>query len=157
LSTPAAARLVALLVESIAAAQAGDLAAFDLASERLMAIDKDGAARVALAQAGVLTALVEAHHPDGLTGDDARDVLERTARSVAPWLPDLDVNLLLVVLAGALGVLDPDADPYPGTPAALARHATVLIATLLGADDPVPALVTTAIAEIERAQTIELP
>ena len=84
-------------------------------------------------------------------------MLEHAARAVTRWLPDLDVNLLLVVLAGALGVLDPDADPYPAAPAALARHATVLIATLLSADDAVPALVAAAIGEIERAQTIELP
>ena len=82
---------------------------------------------------------------------------ENAARTLSPWLPDLDVNLLLVVLAGALGVLDPDADPYPGAPTAVARHATVLIASLLSPDDQLQKMVGAAIGEIERAQTIEIP
>jgi hypothetical protein len=156
-SNPAAARLAALLLDAITAAQVSDPARFDTALDRLLAIDKDGAGRVGSAQAGVLTALVEAHHADGLTGDDAREILEHTARTVLPWYPELDVNLLLVVLAGALGVLDPDADPYPASPADLARHATLLIAALLSPDDELQVLVSAAIGEIERAQTIEMP
>jgi hypothetical protein len=145
------------LLAALAAARSGDLEAFDEAHVRLIALDKGGAGRVGLAQAAVLNTVLELRHPDGLDGDDARAVLEHTARTVLPWWPELDVNILLLVLAGSLGVLDPDAEPYPAGALELSRHASVLIADLLGTDGDAGAPVAAAIAEIQRAQTIELP
>jgi hypothetical protein len=156
-TNPAALALARTLTEAVAAAQAGDSERFDDAAEKLIAQDKSGAGRVGLAQAAVISAVLETRHPDGLTGEDARDVLEHTARATIGWLPTLDVNVLLAVLAGALGVLDPDAEPYPASPLDLSRHASVLIAALLGPTDSVSPYVAAAIAEIHRAQTIEMP
>jgi hypothetical protein len=156
-STPAAARLSALVLETVNAAQSADREGFESATERLIALDRGGAGRVSAAQAGVLNQLVEQRHPDGLDGEDARAVLEHAARATLPWLPSLDVNILLTVLAGALGVLDPDAEPYPASPLELARHASILIADLLGPSADAQPLVDAAIAEIHRAQTIEMP
>jgi hypothetical protein len=157
MTNPAAAALTQRLIAPVLAAQSGDPVGFDEASVALIALDKNGAGRVGLAQAAVLNAVLERRHPDGLTGDDAREVLEHAARSTLPWLPALDVNILLTVLAGTLGVLDPDAEPYPATPDELARHASLLIADLLGPGGDVAPLVAAAIAEVQRAQTIELP
>jgi hypothetical protein len=155
-TNPAATRLSGLLIESIQAARSADVDAFESATERLIALDRGGAGRVGAAQSGVLNQVIEQRHPDGLDGEDARAVLEHAARTAVPWWPSLDVNILLTVLAGALGVLDPDAEPYPASPLALAQHASILIADLLGAVDATP-LVTAAIVEIHRAQTIEMP
>ena len=157
MSGSTAARLGDRLLSTLAAARVADAAAFGAASTDLIALDRDGAGRVGLTQAAVLAALLEHRHPDGLTGDDARLVLERATRAGIVWWPALDANILLSVLAGALGVLDPDAEPYPATTLQLAQHAAILIADLLGpAEDPAP-LVRSALAEIQRAQTIELP
>jgi hypothetical protein len=93
--------------------------------------------------------LLELTHPDGLDGDDIRTVLEQSVRSAAAWQPEVDPHVVLVLLAGALGVHD-DEEPAV-QPEALARHSTLLIAHLLGAR-ALPELMTMALGEIERAQ-----
>ena len=61
--------------------------------------------------------------------------------------------MVLVLLAGALGVYDPDGDESPPDPAALARHAPLLVADLLAATGrPLDGYLAAAFAEIERTE-----
>jgi hypothetical protein len=94
--------------------------------------------------------LLEDAHPDGLDGDDVRAVLQRCVRSATEWQPDVDPHVVLILLAGALGVLDDDGEPPP-RPEVLARHAVLLLAALLQ-ERPAAGHLTAALAEIERAQ-----
>jgi hypothetical protein len=61
----------------------------------------------------------------------------------------VDPHVVLILLAGALGVHD-DEEP-PVQPAALARHSALLIAHLLGTR-PLKEVLTMALGEIERVQ-----
>ena len=105
----------------------------------------------------MVRSLLERLHPDGLTGEDAGDVLGRCARS-GLWLPDLDVQVLLVLVTGALGLLDVDDQPVALSPAAVVRHLPLLVASLLRDTGTTlaPALAD-AMAELRRAETVELP
>jgi hypothetical protein len=130
-----------------------DVEAFEDSAAILAATDQAG-----LVQGTVVRMLLEELHPDGLDGDDVQAVLERCTRTSLEWLPDVDPHALLVLLASALGVYDPDADESPPRPAALARHAPLLVADLLaarraGADR----YLTAAFADIARAETMEAP
>jgi hypothetical protein len=58
--------------------------------------------------------------------------------------------VVLILLAGALGVLEDDGDPPP-KPDVLARHAALLLAHLLE-QRPVTRYLTAALDEIKRAQ-----
>lgn len=147
---PAAARAVAVATShAVAAAQQRDADAFAGAVDELAALD---AGQVSVVLGGTVRLLLEDLHPDGLDGDDVRGVLERCVASAAPWQPAVDPHVVLVVLAGALGVQDPDEQsPSPG-PASLARHATLLIAGLLAERRrPLTGYLTGALSEIERA------
>ena len=94
--------------------------------------------------------LLEDTHPDGLDGDDVRSVLEQCVRSAAEWQPDVDPHVVLFLLAGALGVLEEDGEPPP-KPDTLARHAVLLLASLLQ-QRPLTDFLTAALTEIKRAQ-----
>ncbi|SCL21253.1 hypothetical protein GA0070616_2249 [Micromonospora nigra] len=146
---PAPAREIAVAaVEAVTAAQTENPEAYAPAVARLAAADRSG-----LVLGGVVRRLLETGHPDGLDGDDVRQVLERCVRSAARWQPDVDPHVVLVLLAGALGVYDPDADDSPPDPAAIARHGPLLVADLLAqtraALDP---FLAAAFAEIERGE-----
>jgi hypothetical protein len=78
-----------------------------------------------------------------------RTVLQSCVRAAAEWQPDVDPHVLLILLAGALGVHD-DGEPPP-KPEVLARHATLLIADQLG-DRSIRDCLDRALDEIERAQ-----
>ncbi|WP_030436350.1 hypothetical protein [Actinoplanes subtropicus] len=122
--------------ESLAAA-AGDLAALD-------------PGQTGLVLGTLVRVLLEDTHPDGLDGEAVRAVLERSVRS-AGWQAEVDPHVLLVLLAGALGVIDEDDETPPPKPDVLARHAALLTAELLGPRPPRPFLDAT-FTEIERAQ-----
>jgi hypothetical protein len=99
---------------------------------------------------------VEERHPDGLDAEDARAVLEECVRRSLAWLPDVEVPALVAVLTGALGLQDPAEDPVVPTPV-IAAHALLLLDAL---PVPRPALsryLDAAVAELARAQTVELP
>ena len=152
-SMPAAARgISAAVVDGVAAARAADADAYEEAGGRLAAADPQ---RVALVLGGVVRSLLEDLHPDGMDGEDVRAVLERCTRSAAAWASAGDPQVLLVLLAGALGVSDPDEQP-PASPDALARNALLLTADLLGSRPLEPYLVA-AFAELARAETVEMP
>ncbi|MGC4804197.1 hypothetical protein [Micromonospora sp. DT233] len=146
---PAPAREIAVAAtDAVAAAQARDPQAYDDAADRLTGADRSG-----LVLGTVVRLLLEQTHPDGLDGDDVRQVLENCVRGAAGWRTDVDPHVVLVLLAGALGVYDPDDDPTPPDPAALARHAPLLLADLLAATDrPLADWLTAAFAEIRRTE-----
>jgi hypothetical protein len=108
-------------------------------------------------------------HSDGLGGEDIADVLARCVQE-AMWRPDIEARTLLVVLLGALGVAEQvlgehsqdtlEQNPIVDRPteAVLRRHALLLVASLCSATGEQPIRpVRSAIAEIHRAQTQEMP
>ena len=126
---------VRVLTQAVDTAVSGeDAAAYDTVTAQLAAL-------LAAAPAGgrvlgdVLRSLLEDTHPDGLSSDDVTLLIGRCYRAAAAWLPPerVDVIMLLTVLAGALGVHEPedavpvDAPVWPD----YAWHAPLLMADLL--------------------------
>lgn len=145
---PAPARPIAAAADAaVAAATARDREALTEAVSVLAAQDPP---QTGLILGTAVRLLLEDTHPDGLDGDDVRAVLEQCVRSAAEWQPDVDPHVVLLLLAGALGVLEDDGEPPP-KPDALARHAALLLASLLR-QRPMAGYLTAALAEIERAQ-----
>ena len=146
---PAPAREIAVAAtEAVDAAQAHDDAAYDRAVLRLAGTDRAG-----LVLGGVVRLLLEQAHPDGLDGDDIRQVLEHCVRAAATWRSDVDPHVVLVLLAGALGVHDPGQDDTPPDPVAVARHAPLLVADLLAAAGvPLAGCLEAAFAEVARTE-----
>lgn len=150
-----AAEIVGRAGRAVAAAQTGDLGEFSDASAELAALDAE---RVGIVQAAVVRALLEELHPSGLSGDHIRDALQRCLRAGAGWYPELDVDLLIAIYTGALGISDPDAAAPAGTAGMMSTHASIVIADLLtAAGTGSSRYLDAAIAEIERGETIELP
>jgi len=149
LSAPARAVAIAAS-EAVAAAGEHDHDAFEAAVARLT---KLGPQQAGLVLGAVVRLLLEDLHPDGLAADDVRGVLDHCVSSARRWQPDVDPHVLLVLLASALGVHDPDADPAPPAEAALARHAALLVADLLNERRrPLSGYLTAAFLDIERAE-----
>lgn len=145
---PVAARPIAAAADAaVAAAQRQDPAALAEAVGDLAALDQ---AQTGLILGTTVRLLLEDNHADGLTGEDVRTVLEHCVRAAAGWQPDVDPHVVLLLLAGALGVHD-DSDEAPPKPEALARHAALLLADQLG-PEPIAGHLTRALAEIERTQ-----
>jgi hypothetical protein len=148
---PAPARpIAAAATEAVAAAHARDAEALDEAVAALAALDP---AQSGLILGTAVRLLLEQGHPDGIDGDAVRDVLERCVRGAMTWQPEVDPQMILLLLAGALGVTGEDGSP-PAKPDVLARHAALLLADLAGRDGARPAaeVFTAALAEIQRAQ-----
>lgn len=162
---PAPARPVAAgLQAAVAAARRRDETALAQAADHLAGLDQ---AQVGLVGGTSVRLLLEDAHPDGLDGAAVREVLERCVRSAATWQPEVDPHVVLILLAGALGVHDDDPGPPP-KPDVLARHLSLLMADLIGVgpragstgpdgdsapdDGRVVALLTRAMGEIERTQ-----
>lgn len=95
--------------------------------------------------------LLEVRNPDGLDADDVRAVLAATVRGAAGWCADVDPQVVLYLLANALGVWEDDGSPPP-KPEPLALHAALLIEQLLAAPMTMPRLMTATLDEIQRAQ-----
>ncbi|MGC5017577.1 hypothetical protein [Micromonospora sp. DT47] len=146
---PAPAREIALAAtEAVDAAKDRDDEAYEAAVARLAAAERSG-----LVLGAVVRLLLEETHPDGLDGDDVRRVLEQCVRSAAGWRPDVSPHVVLVLLAGALGVYNPGEDDSPPDPAAIARHAPLLVTDLIAATGrPVAGYLDAAFAEIERTE-----
>ncbi|GIF74023.1 hypothetical protein Asi02nite_35410 [Asanoa siamensis] len=140
---PAVARPIAdAAADAVTAAGDQDAAGFEAAVARLAAYDP--------AQTGLLLGTVVRHaleegHPDGLASDDIRDTLAAVVTGARAWQPEVDPQVVLLLLAGALGVLETDPDEAPVKPDVAARHATLLVAHLVA-----PA---TFAARLERAAT----
>lgn len=149
--------LAAAATEAVRAAGVADEDAFRRATERLGAHDRE---QVGLVLGDVLRMLLEERHPGGLSGEDAGEVIVRCARDAVTWFPEVDVDVLVVVLAGAVGVHpDDDVEQRVPTPLELARHASLLVADLMapGRDADVQPYLRAAFAEILRAETVEHP
>ena len=132
----------------------GALADYDDAVARLAVLD---VARVQVVAGAVVRSLLERLHPDGLTGGDVGDLLARCARG-GLWLPDLDVQVLLVLVTGALGLLDVDDQPAALSPGTVLRHLPLLVASLLrDTGSTLAPTLADAMAELRRAETVELP
>lgn len=145
---PAPARpIVAAATAAVTAAQAHDGDALDAAAGDLAALDSG---QTGLILGTAVRLLLEQGHPDGFDGETIREVLEQCVRDAARWMPEVDPYLILLLLAGALGVAEEDGAPAP-KPDVLARHAALLLAHLLGRR-PAPPVFTEALSEIERAQ-----
>jgi hypothetical protein len=140
---PPARPIAAATVTAVAAARDGDETALGEAAAVLAALDP---APTGLILGTTVRLLLEDGHPDGLTSDDVRAALASCVRS---W-PTADPQVVLWLLAGALGVLDEDGAPAP-KPDVLARHAAALLADLL-AGRPVSPWITAALTEIEQSQ-----
>ncbi|HEX3815174.1 MAG TPA: hypothetical protein VHX59_20255 [Mycobacteriales bacterium] len=150
---PAARAIAAAITEAERCASAAEPASFAEAAGTLALLDQS---QVRIVLGDLVRMLLEERHPDGLSTDDIRDLLERCSRSAAPWFPAVDPNVLVVVLTGALGMQDPEAAGAP--PLAVAQHATLLIADLRAvAGRPLQGYLDSALAEIARAETIEMP
>ncbi|RKN42780.1 hypothetical protein [Micromonospora endolithica] len=146
---PAPAREIAVTAtDAVVAAREQDGEAYDVAVGRLAAADRSG-----LVLGAVVRSLLEQGHPDGLAGDDVRQVLERCVRGAARWRTDVDPHVVLVLLAGALGLYDPEADETPPGPAAIAAHGPLLVTDLLATTgEPFDAHLAAAFAEIHRTE-----
>lgn len=172
-------RLVAASGDAVLAAAARDPDALADAGARLGACDPE-LVRVVLGH--VMASALSAAHPGGLDGDDVAEVLTTTVEGAAPWWP-VDPEVALAVLLGAVGA---HADEQAALdPRAVAEHAALIAAQVLGrrgpagagAADPPPsaqpgqpapidpadlqraldAHLSAAVAELERAQTVEMP
>jgi hypothetical protein len=151
--TPRGVRVIGESVTAaVGAARAGDGEGFADAVGRLSTVDPQ---RVAVVLGWVIRSLLEELHPDGMDGEDLRAVLTRAATAAGTWESEVDSAGLLVVLTGALGLSDPDEQPVL-PPAAVAGNATLLLTHLLG-ERPLPRYLDSAFAELERAETIEMP
>jgi hypothetical protein len=139
------------LAQAVTAAVAAvdDPSEFTDAVARLSTVDPS---KVAVVLGWVVRSLLEDRHPDGLDGEDLRAVL---TGCTAAWPSEVDPAVLLVVLTGALGLSDPDEQPAYG-PEPVARNATLLVAYLLRAR-PLGPYLDAALAELRRAETIEMP
>jgi hypothetical protein len=152
---PSAARTVANRASTaVDAAGESDADALRSAATELEALD---VAHVGVVLGAVIRMLLEEQHPDGVDGDDLRTVLDGCTRWALAWLPETDPEVLLILVAGALGVHPDEADGIARPkPAAVALHAPLLVAYLLGAPQRhlEPYLIT-AYAEIARAETMD--
>ena len=144
-------RIADASVDALAAVVAQDPIAFDEAVELL---DRSDAAKAGNVHAEMVRSLLEEVYSDGLTGENVQEVLGRTVRG-AEWLPSLDIAGFVEVLTGALGVTDVDEQsrsrPRPA-------HALLVVADLLAIRrSRAETYVRRALAEIHRAQTVEMP
>ncbi|OZE34927.1 hypothetical protein CH278_10815 [Rhodococcus sp. 05-2254-5] len=144
-------RIADATVDALAAVVAQDPIAFDEAVELL---DRSDAAKAGNVHAEMVRSLLEEVYSDGLTGENVQEVLGRTVRG-ADWLPSLDIAGFVEVLTGALGVTDVDEQsrsrPRPA-------HALLVVADLLAVRrGRAETYVRRALAEIHRAQTVEMP
>lgn len=137
--------------DALAAVAARAPIAFDDAVELLGRSDSAQAGHV---HAEMVRTLLEKVYSDGLTGENVQEVLGRTVRG-ADWLPNLDIAGFVEVLTGALGVADVDEQtrsrPRPA-------HALLVVADLLAVRrSRADTYLRRAVAEIRRAETIEMP
>lgn len=136
--------------DAVTAARAQSAGDFDDATGVLASEDP---AQVGLIHAEIVRSLLEELHPDGLTGEDVQDALSRTVRGT-DWYPNLDIDGFVEVLTGALGV----ADTEQPRPRPRVEHAVLLITDLLVRRKAAADLyIRRAVAEVQRAQTIEMP
>ncbi|WP_326561341.1 hypothetical protein [Micromonospora sp. NBC_01796] len=140
---------------SVAAVAARDAEAYEGAAVELAARNPE---QVGLVLGGVVRMLLEEVHPDGLDSDDLQVVLKRCAVDNIGWFPELDPTVLVLLLTAALGVHPSEEEAPRVEPAAMARHAPLLVADLLAVTRrPLADYLDASLAEIFVVQTNELP
>lgn len=146
---PAPAQAIAVAAaNAVAAAQERDHDTLEAAVGPLAAAEGSG-----LVVGAVVRLLLEEAHPDGLAGDNIRRVLEQCVRAAVVWEPAVDPHVMLVLLAGALGIHGQDDEAPRPAPEAVARHSALLVAHLLNTTPrPLAGYLTAAFAEIERTE-----
>lgn len=146
--------LTRLVTRAVEAAGRGDAEGFSAATTDLAAFDAEQA-RVVLGW--VLRQALEEQHPDGLDADDVRTAVAGTARGAA-WFTALDPRILVVVLVAALGE-HPDPEEVPRLGHALVlQHSVLLVHDLAtGPGRPLRRALDAALAEVRRAETMEMP
>ena len=154
---PPAPRAIATAAgEALTAVRSEDPVAFQRAVERLAALDRE---QVGLVLGAVVRSLLEDLHPAGLTADDMHDLLTRCAATSAAWYPAVDTDVLLVLIAGSLGIHPFEEDARPVSALEMSSHAPLLIAALL-AGSPAGRFnlhLDAALTEIARSETVEMP
>ena len=149
------ATLTSTVLAAASAASAADGDAFTEAVAALSALDED---QVRTVLGWVLRGELEELHPDGLGADDLREVVGRVSRAALPWFPGTDPQVCVVALTGAFGE-HPEADgeprlPHPGVVA----HSVLLAEDLARASGrPLARHLEAALAEVRRAETMEMP
>jgi hypothetical protein len=152
---PAPRAIATATAEALTAVQSGDPIAFQQASSRLAALDHE---QVGLVLGAVVRSLLEDLHPGGLSGDDIEDVLARCMSASGACFPTVDPNVLLVLLAGSLGIHPDSEEARPVSAMEMSTHAPLLIATLVGPSGrSFTAHLDAAFAEIARSETVEMP
>lgn len=146
--------LTRLVTRAVDAAARADADGFATACTDLAGFDAEQA-RVVLGW--VLRQALEGRHPDGLDADDVREAVAATARGAA-WWADLDPRVLVVVLVAALGE-HPDPEELPRLGHALVlQHSLLLVHDLAtGPGRPLGRALAAALAEVRRAETMEMP
>lgn len=136
---------------AVQAAQAEDAVGLRDAATDLSKLDTEQTGKV---MGGVLRLLLEHKYPDGLDGDDIRDLLQTCFQNAGRWLPETDPHTMLVVLAGALGIHPADHEEVDRpTAESIAFNTSVLITHLLkGRLEP---YLTATFAEIARAESMD--
>ncbi len=142
-------------VAAVAAARDGQPDTYRQATAQLAGFSPE---QVGIVMGGAVRLLLEDLHPDGLTGDDLRAVLTRCVTSAAAWYPDLDANILGILIAGALGVHESDGQRLELAGADVAAQAPLLIADLVtAAEHPLEVYLRAALAEIARTELMDQP
>ena len=146
---PAPARAIAVTASAaVTAAGDHDRAVFEETVARLAAAEAAG-----LVLGAVVRLLLEELHPDGVDGDDIRQILDDCVVAAAQWQEEADPHVTLVLLAGALGIYDQDEEARQPSPIELARNTALLVAHLLvAAKHPLAWYLNAAFAEIARTE-----
>jgi hypothetical protein len=142
---PAPARAVAEAAKvAVDAANHRDTDTFEPAAATLAVVEGSG-----LVLGSVVRLLLEERNPDGLGADEVKAALVDCVTWAESWAGDVDPHAVLVLLASALGVHDPDGEVPDPSPQDLSRHGALLTASLLG-PRPIDRYLTTALTEIRR-------
>jgi hypothetical protein len=138
---------------AVRSAQSADAVGFDRAQTELSRVDPE---QLRTLLGHVSRELFERAHPDGLDSDDAEQALRSCAQS-AGWFAHLDRDALVVALTGALGVSETDESGGPDERSVVA-HGLLLIGDQLRTSGlHLQPLLDSALGELRRAQTMEMP
>jgi hypothetical protein len=143
---------------AVTAAQSADIEAFTTAAATVREVDRE---QLVVLLGALTRDVLERTYPDGLDAEGAEDALRSCIRFAVPWYPSIDIDPLIRALTGALDVAG-DPDDSEGAPVidqvTVLTHGLLLIAdqlTRLGLT--VAPLLETALAELRRALTVEMP
>lgn len=153
---PKPARAIAeATVAAVEAARARDAEAYPREVARLAALPSEQAG---LVLGGVVRALLEEQYPDGLTADDVRALAVRCLRAAAGWFPAVEPDVVVMLVAGALGLHPSAEEGLPLKAADVAGHAPLLVADLLTTSAaPLNAHLTTAFSTLAVIELSDTP